>query len=148
VPSDFRGIGELSRGGADVGEPLNRISAMSLFVEDVQKAKAFYGEVFGVEVVYEDDVSAALQFENVIINLLSVSEAAGLVEPGAVAGPGAGSRFQLSIWVQDVDAVCADLEKRGVTLLHGPVDKEWGMRVATFTDPAGHSWEVAQQLGG
>ena len=36
----------------------------------------------------------------------------------------------------------------GVVLLTGPVDKEWGMRVATFVDLAGHSWEVAQALGG
>jgi lactoylglutathione lyase len=85
-------------------------------------------------------------FDNVFINLLQVSEASGLVGPGRVAGPEAGSRFQLSIWVDDVDAVCRDLEKHGVTLLAGPVDKEWGMRVATFTDPAGHSWEVAQGL--
>ena len=62
------------------------------------------------------------------------------------AAPCSFARFQLSIWVDDVDAVCAGLEKRGVTLPTGPVDKEWGMRVATFVDPAGHSWEVAQAL--
>ncbi len=127
---------------------LSKISAMSLFVEDLQEAKSFYQDVFGVQVVYEDKVSAAVKFENVIINLLHVSEAGGLVGPGTVAGRDTGSRFQVSIWVEDVDAVCADLEKRGVTLLSGPVDKEWGMRVATFTDPAGHSWEVAQGLDG
>ena len=32
-------------------------------------------------------------------------------------------------------------------LLTGPVDRPWGMRVATFTDPDGHSWEIAQGLG-
>ena len=139
-------MGELSR-GADVSEPLRKISAMSLFVEDVQRAKSFYQDVFDVQVVYEDEVSAAMQFENVIINLLAVSEAPGLVEPGPVGGRDAGARFQLSIWVEDVDAVCADLQKRGVMLLSGPVDKEWGMRVVTFTDPDGHNWEVAQHLG-
>jgi uncharacterized glyoxalase superfamily protein PhnB len=45
-----------------------------------------------------------------------------------------------------VDAVCALLEQRGVTLLTGPVDRVWGMRTATFTDPDGHSWEIAQEL--
>ena len=131
-----------------MSEPLGKISAMSLFVEDLQETKAFYQDVFDVQVVYEDEVSAAVRFENVIVNLLQVSQAAGLVAPGAVAPPEAGSRFQLSIWVDDVDAVCAGLEQRGVTLLTGPVDKEWGMRVATFVDPAGHSWEVAQALDG
>ena len=40
----------------------------------------------------------------------------------------------------------AAVEERGVKLLTGPVDREWGMRVATFTDPDGHSWELAQAL--
>jgi lactoylglutathione lyase len=57
-----------------------------------------------------------------------------------------GSRLQLSIWVEDFDAACALLEQRGVTLLTGPIDRAWGMRTATFTDPDGHSWEIAQEL--
>lgn len=125
---------------------LGTISAMSLFVDDVQQAKGFYQDVFGVPVVYEDEVSAALKFDNLIINLLKDSEASGLVDPAPVADREAGSRFQVSIWVEDVDAVCAHLQERGVTLLVGPVDRPWGMRVVTFTDPAGHSWEVAQGI--
>ncbi len=127
-------------------ETLGSISAISLFVEDVAEARQFYQDVFGVPVVFEDEVSAALKFDNVIINLLKETEASGLVGPGPVGGRDAGARFQLSIWVEDVDAVCAHLRERGVTLLLGPVDRPWGMRVATFTDPAGHSWEVAQPL--
>jgi hypothetical protein len=30
----------------------------------------------------------------------------------------------------------------------GPADREWGMRTATFTDPAGHIGEIAQELPG
>lgn len=119
---------------------------MSRFVEDLQETKSFYQNVFDAQVMYEDEVSAGVKFENVILNLLHISEAPALVRPGVVASRKAGSRFQLSIWVDDVDAVCADLEKHGVTLLSGPENKEWGMRAATFTDPAGHSWEVAQNL--
>ncbi len=130
-----------------MSESLKNISAMSLFVEDLQKAKSFYQDVFDVKVVFEDETSAAVKFDNLIINLLLISEAPSLIEPGVVAGPEAGSRFQLSIWVSDVDAVCAELEKRGVKLLTQPTDREWGMRTATFTDPAGHSWEIAQELG-
>ena len=125
---------------------LGKLSAISLFVEDVAEAKSFYQDVFDVPVVFEDEVSAALRFDNLIINLLKDTEAAGLVEPGPVGGRDAGARFQLSTWVEDVDAVCAHLRERGVTLLVGPADRPWGMRVATFTDPAGHSWEVAQAL--
>jgi len=33
-----------------------------------------------------------------------------------------------------------------VTLLNGPMDREWGVRTASFTDPDGHIWELAQAL--
>lgn len=122
------------------------LSAISLFVEDLPAAKAFYVGVFEVPVVYEDANSAVVKFENVLINLLQVAHAPEIVAPGPVAPPEAGSRFQISIWVADVDAVCAQLKQRGVTLLQGPLDRPWGMRTANFVDPAGHSWEVAQQI--
>ena len=122
------------------------VGAITLFVEDIQRAKLFYEKVFGLPVTYEDDVSAVFTFENTLINLLAASEARGLIEPAAVAGPEAGSRFQLTIWVDDADAVCSELESRGVALLNGPMNREWGVRTAAFADPGGHIWEIAQQL--
>jgi catechol 2,3-dioxygenase-like lactoylglutathione lyase family enzyme len=127
-------------------QSLSHVSAISLFVEELHAAKSFYEEVFGVEVVYEDDTSVCVKFDQVFVNLLLSSAARQQVEPAPVASPDSGSRFQLSIWVDDVDAACAALEERGVNLLTGPVDREWGMRVATFTDPDGHNWELAQEL--
>jgi uncharacterized glyoxalase superfamily protein PhnB len=47
-----------------------------------------------------------------------------------------------------VDAVCAEIASRGVHPLSGPANREWGMRTATFADPAGHIWEIAQELPG
>jgi uncharacterized glyoxalase superfamily protein PhnB len=81
-----------------------------------------------------------------MVNLLHVGEAPGLVEPAPVGGNQAGARFQLTINVKDADAVCAELGKRGVTLLNGPIDRPWGRRTAAFADPAGHLWEIAQEL--
>ena len=125
-------------------QALDSISAISLFVEDVPAAKAFYEDVFGVETVFEDESSACVRFDGLFVNLLDVSAAGEQVD--RVANREAGSRFQLSIWVDDVDSVCETLRARGVALLSGPVDREWGMRCATFADPAGHSWEVAQEI--
>jgi len=131
-----------------VSAALQKISVISLFVEDLPTTKAFYSDVFGLPFAYEDESSAVVQFENMMINLLKVEEASSLVEPLEVAAAGAGSRFQISVWVDDVDAVCVQLTKKGVTLLTEPRDREWGMRTATFADPAGNSWEVAQGIGG
>lgn len=128
--------------------PLRHISAISLFVEDLAAAKGFYTRVFGVEVTYEDAQSAVVRFENLIVNLLHASAAAEIVAPGAIAPRDSGVRCQLSIWVPDVEAVCAELRRHGVTSLTGPIDRPWNMRTANFVDPAGHSWEVAQRLDG
>jgi lactoylglutathione lyase len=68
---------------------LSKLDVITLFVEDLPESKAFYTEVFGLEVIYEDDASAVVQMSNLIINLLRVSNAATLVEPIPVATPAA-----------------------------------------------------------
>jgi catechol 2,3-dioxygenase-like lactoylglutathione lyase family enzyme len=120
------------------------ISAITLFVEDLAATKRFYQEVFGLPVHYEDDASAVFNFGNTLINLLKATEARELIEPAAVAAPEAGSRLQFTIEVDDVDAMCEELRRRGVELLNGPIDRPWGIRTASFRDPGGHIWEIAK----
>lgn len=117
--------------------------AITLFVEDLDDTKRFYQEVFAQPVVFEDENSAAFKFGNLIVNLLADTEAPELIGPAIVADAAAGARFQLTITVDDVDAVCAELARRGVALVNGPLDRPWGIRTACFRDPAGHVWEVA-----
>jgi catechol 2,3-dioxygenase-like lactoylglutathione lyase family enzyme len=120
------------------------IFAITLFVEDLAAAKQFYREAFGLPVAFEDDDSAVFDFGNTIINLLTVTAARGLIAPAAVATREVGSRLQLTIQVDDVDAICAKLAARGVALLNGPMDRPWGIRTASFRDPGGHIWEIAK----
>ena len=120
------------------------ISAITLFAEDLPATKRFYQEVFGLPVHFEDDVSAVFDFGGTLINLLKATEAPELIEPAVVGGPEAGPRVQFTITVDDVDATCAELAKRGVKLLNGPIDRPWGIRTAAFRDPAGHVWEIAK----
>jgi catechol 2,3-dioxygenase-like lactoylglutathione lyase family enzyme len=120
------------------------ISAITLFVEDLETAKQFYRDVFGLPVAFEDEDSAVFKFKNTLINLLTTTAARELVEPAVVAAREAGSRLQFTIEVDDVDAMCAELELRGVKLLNGPIDRPWGVRTACFSDPAGHIWEIAK----
>jgi lactoylglutathione lyase len=129
-----------------VSASLNSVGAITLFVEDPRRSQAFYEEVFDLPVIWQDEDSAVFQFENTIVNLLKTPAARDLIEPGAVADRETGSRFQLTIWVEDADAVSAELATRGVELLNGPLNREWGVRTASFTDPDGHIWEIAQKL--
>ena len=123
------------------------ISAITLFVDNLAATRSFYLEVFGLPVLFEDEDSAVFGFDNTMINLLKSSAAVSLIDPATVASPGSGSRLQLTLDVENVDATCAELTARGVELLNGPMDREWGIRTASFRDPGGHIWEIAQPLG-
>ena len=120
------------------------ISAITLFVEDLAATKRFYREVFGLPIVFEDAESAAFRFGSTLVNLLASTAATELIDPGVVAAREAGARFQFTIEVDDVDAMCAELVQRGVTLLNGPIVRPWGVRTASFVDPGGHIWEIAK----
>src|SRR6476646_11615033 len=121
-----------------------KIFAITLFAEDLAATKQFYQKVFELPVHFEDDQSAVFDFGNVLINLLDAREGPELIGPAAVADPSTGARMQLTIPVDDVDAVCARLTERRVPLLNGPLSRPWGIRTATFRDPAGNIWEIAQ----
>ncbi|MGI8680468.1 MAG: VOC family protein [Jatrophihabitans sp.] len=122
------------------------ISVITLFVDDLEETSRFYQAVFGLTVLFEDPDSAVFQFGNIMINLLRREAAHDLIAPAPVASRAAGSRLQLTINVEDVDATCAELATRGVRLINGPMDRPWGVRTASFADPAGHLWEIAHQL--
>lgn len=124
----------------------SRFEVITLFVDNIADARRFYKEVLDPKVVYEDDVSSVLKFGELMINLLQVTEAPVLVEPLMVATPRNGVAVLLTIKVEDVDSTCAELARRGVSLLNGPVDRPWGRRTAAFADPSGHVWEIAQEL--
>jgi catechol 2,3-dioxygenase-like lactoylglutathione lyase family enzyme len=120
------------------------IAAITLFVDDLDEAKRFYQRVFESPVEFEDQHSAVFRFGHTLINLLEATEAPSLVEPARVASRDAGVRFQFTLAVRDVDAMAEELGRRGVELLNGPMDRPWGIRTASFRDPGGHIWEIAQ----
>jgi len=120
------------------------IGAITLFVEDLDASKRFYETTFGLHVVFEDENSVVFKMGGTLINLLKIESADELVAPAQVARRDAGSRHVFSIEVDDVDAMCTELVARGVTLLNGPVDRPWGIRTASFQDPAGHIWEIGK----
>ena len=122
------------------------IDFITLFTAELEQSKAFYQDVFGLRLIFEDENSAVFRFANTGINLLRTGAADELIRPAVVASRDAGARLVFTIGVNDVDAVCAELAVHGVDLLNGPVNRPWGVRTASFTDPGGHIWEIAQEL--
>jgi lactoylglutathione lyase len=122
------------------------LAAITLFTEDLDASKSFYATVFELPVFYENEDSAVFKFGDVMINLLAISEAPELIAPAVVAPRRGGARQQITVPVDDVDDAAKQLLGRGVALLSGPVDRPWGIRTVTFEDPAGHIWELAQDI--
>lgn len=131
--------------GEDVSR-LGGIGAVTLFVADPQRSKAFYQRVLECEPIYEDDAAVAFRHDGTVVNLLRREDAPELVEPAAVAAADSGPNVLLTLAVDDVDAAAAGLQDRDVELLNGPLDRPWGVRTACFADPDGHVWELAQRL--
>ena len=124
---------------ADTGSWATGISAITLLVEDLATTKRFYQDIFGLPIHYEDADLAVFAFGPTLINLLSVARV-----PNSSSRPSSRHRTRARGWssrsrVDDVDAKCAELAARGVQLLNGPMDRPWGIRTASFRDPAGTS---------
>lgn len=121
-----------------------KIFANTLFVDDLEISRAFYSSIFEKSPVFEDKNSVVFKFGELLINLLSQSQAPTLIGPAKVAQKSSGARFQLTIHVDDVDTQAQRLIALGVSLINGPIDRPWGSRTILFADPDGHLWELAQ----
>ena len=121
-----------------------QIGAINLIVGDVGRCKAFYREVFGLPPQHEEEDLAVFRFKNMYVMLQhDPAPQAPAGEILSLAQKGVG---QFAIIVEDVDSVRAELDERGVKLISGPTDRDWGMRTMTFADPGGYTWEIAQEL--
>ena len=123
------------------------IDAITLFVEDLGETRAWYSAVFARPPMFEDPNSVVFAFGGAVVNLLHVSAVPELTSPAAAASRTDGSGVVFTLAVDDVDATATELERRGATLLNGPMDRPWGIRTAAFRDPDGHIWEIARKIG-
>lgn len=76
------------------------IDAITLFTGDLERSKAFYQDVFGLPVYFEDDNSAVFKLDNTLINLLKTTASpcstARWTGPGASARPASPTRAATS----------------------------------------------------
>ena len=122
------------------------IGAITLFVEDVGQSTAFYQEVFDMKPAFGDDSGCMFKLANTLLFLTRSGYAPKMIAPAVAGAPGNGPRHVFAIIVADVDGVCAELTGKGVELLNGPEDRDWGMRTANFQDPDGYVWEIATPI--
>ena len=99
-----------------------------------EQSRAFYGDFLGMRLAM--DMGWIVTYVSPVNPTAQISLVRGDISKFSGAG--------ISIEVDDVDAMCAELAARGVKLLNGPMDRPWGIRTASFQDPAGHIWEIGK----
>jgi len=129
-----------------MGAAFNDVGAVILFVEDLQRSRAFYHGVLGLDVQFEDADSVGFKIEGMAFIVLQVDRARVQLQGEPTATPRAGATAFLTTFTEDADALHADLVRRGVTFFQEPAEQPWGMRTAYFKDPDGHVWEIAQPV--
>ncbi len=108
----------------------------NIAVADVESARAFYLAVF--------DLDVAMDFG--WISTLASGEVAPVQISVATQG-GSGTEVpDLSIEVDDVDAVYARVQALGYRVEYGIVDEPWGVRRFYVRDPAGKLLNVLAHL--
>jgi catechol 2,3-dioxygenase-like lactoylglutathione lyase family enzyme len=129
-----------------MSQSLKTVNVITLFVEDLRRAKEFYGRVFEVDQVDEDETTTILKFDNLFLRLQTRAEAQKELGRVPVADSGSGASFKLAAFVDDADAVCAELAERGVSIAYGPIDRPWGVRQVAILDPDGHLWVFSADI--
>jgi uncharacterized protein len=120
-----------------------RISVVTLGVDDLGRARAFY-EALGWKTGAgpEDDV-VFFQAGGLIVSLWSRES---LAEDSVVEDSGGWGGITLAHNVgspEEVDRVIAEAEEAGATIGRPGAKTFWGGYSGVFLDPDGHPWEVA-----
>jgi uncharacterized glyoxalase superfamily protein PhnB len=118
-----------------------------LFVENLERAKAFYVDALGFSLGFEDPTSAGLFIGDVMFLLVTVPSASDML-PGEELGTTNGQRpvGLLNLFVENVDEAYERLRSLGIAFIVDPTDREWGRRTAHLKDPDGFIWEISQSI--
>ena len=117
-----------------------RIAAVRVFVSDVARAAAWYGQVLGTAPTAGGPDAGYVVFD---AGCHLVVESVG--EDSEIPAERLVGRFTgISLAVDDVDAVCRSLREAGVDVAGEPEVQGWGGVLATLADPDGNAVQLVQ----
>ena len=120
-----------------------RVTLITLGVDDVAAATAFYGRLGWTATERTDDV-VFFQLHSMVLGLFGREPlAADQGRPGAQLGTGAMTLAQNFATEAEVDAAYKAALGAGATALKTPEKVFWGGYSGYYADPDGHVWEVA-----
>lgn len=120
-----------------------------LSVTDAAKAITFYSRVFETEPVHllnmPDGRVMHCEFRIGDARFFLSEE---LPEHGGTPSPTSlgGTSVAIHLYVDDCDAIMAQMKSNGAEVLMEPEDMFWGDRFARVRDPFGHEWGVTTHL--
>jgi uncharacterized protein len=120
-----------------------RVSLITLGVRDLARARAFYEALGWTTNAAPGDDVVFFQAGGTIVSLWGreqLAEDTGVEDSGGWGGitPAYNTRSDA-----EVDAVLAEVQAAGGTVLRPGAPTFWGGYSGAFADPEGHAWEVA-----
>jgi uncharacterized protein len=121
-----------------------RITLITLGVEDLARATAFYRDVVGWTPASNGDGVTFFDLDGFILALWPFTDLAADIGVDDRRGPSDGVALAHNARSrEDVDAIFGRLAERGASIVKPPVETDWGGYSGYFVDPDGHHWEVA-----
>ena len=120
-----------------------RLSLVTLGVDDLERSRSFYRELGWVESPQSDEDVAFFQAGGIVFALWS---RASLADDSAVEDTGGWGGVTLAYNTsspEEVDEVIEEARKAGATIGREPAKTFWGGYSGVFIDPDGHPWETA-----
>ena len=115
-----------------------------IYARDVARAVEFYEQLLGFEKQYQfppDGEPGYVGLRRDEADLGIVHESSPRETIGATMGDG--PRFELFVYVDDVDSAVESMRAEGVHVFRAPEDMAWGERVAYVADPEGNPVTLA-----
>jgi catechol 2,3-dioxygenase-like lactoylglutathione lyase family enzyme len=111
-----------------------RISLVTLGVEDLARARAFYEALGWTGARQPDDEVCFFQAGGMVFGLWTAL--------GGHGAPGIELAYNVRS-PEEVDAVLAEAQRAGGTIRRPAARADWGGTTGAFADPDGYVWEVA-----
>ena len=124
-------------------DALRNLTDVGLFVSDLERAIAFYGETLGFELKRRDIGFAEFHTNGVGLALWEVSDVTQALELAET--PRQGLSVMVAVRVEtaeSVDALHDALAAKGVRIVQSPTTHSWNARTTYFGDPDGNLWEI------
>jgi uncharacterized protein len=127
-----------------------RADVITLGVEDVERAKRFYHEGFGLPIEMDAGHFVRLSLgDGKGVASLALYPRAALADDAGVEPAGSGFRAVVVSMIVDssseVDAVLGAAEAAGGEIVQAAEKAQWGGYSGHFADPDGNLWKVASE---